>query len=397
MQIAGIELATAKAQIKYANRDDVLLIKADAGTQITAIFTKNAFCAAPVLVCKENLSHNLDSDIYLLVNAGNANAGNGINGINDAKSYCAELARLANVPNYAVLPFSTGVIGSSLPVNKITAVLPALLADLEPDNWQKAASAIMTTDTYAKCVQTNFVHDGVNINLVGIAKGVGMICPDMATLLGFIATDAKIDKTILQALLVEVADTTFNSITVDGDTSTNDSLVLLATGKANNVMIADADNFLYYQFKEALHELSLKLAKMIIKDGEGATKLVTIEVQGGKTIAECRTVAYAVAHSPLVKTALYASDANWGRILAAVGYAQIEQLDVNGVEILIGNLPVVTFGMRALSYDEDAVTNVLKQDEFTITINLNRGFSNCQIYTCDLSHEYVSINASYRS
>jgi len=397
MQIAGIELSTAAAGIKYQNRDDVLLIKAQAGSSVAGIFTQNAFCAAPVLICRKNLACDIKSSIYLLINAGNANAGTGESGINAAQSYCEQLAQLAGVPNYAVLPFSTGVIGEPLPLTKINAALPNLLESLQSDNWANAAKAIMTTDTKPKSAKLSFVYENRTINLCGIAKGVGMICPNMATMLGFIATDAAIAPPILQQLLKEVADLTFNCITVDGDTSTNDSLILLATGAANNALLKTAQDPFYLKFKDALYELCLKLAKMMVKDGEGATKLVTIEIEGGVNLQECRQVAYAIAHSPLVKTALYASDANWGRILAAVGYAGVENLDVSKVDILIDGLNVVTNGMRAANYVENELAKALKQDEFTISVNLKRGKHSCQIFTCDLSHEYISINASYRS
>jgi len=398
MQIDGIRLATAAAAVKYQARDDVLLIEAEQGTQIAGIFTQSSFCAAPVQICRANLKeHDANELTYLLVNAGNANAGTGEQGLIAANEISKKLSQLQNVSNQQIFPFSTGVIGEPLPVTKIIGVLPNLVDKLAADNWSHAANAIMTTDTYPKVSKTSFEHQGKLFTVQGIAKGVGMICPNMATLLSFMATDIKISPLLLQKCLQDVANSTFNCITIDGDTSTNDSLILLATGKANNHEITTMEDELYSKFYAAVHKVALELAHLVVRDGEGATKFITINVKQGFSTDECRKVAYAIAHSPLVKTAFYAEDANWGRILMAIGKAGVSDLDARKVSLFFGDLCIAENGKRADSYDEDKATKLLKNKDIDITVNLGRGDAETTVWTCDFSHEYVSINASYRS
>ena len=391
LPIAGIKLATAAAGICYADRTDLVLMELAAGSTTAAVFTLNAFCAAPVSLCKEHLS--AVSPRYLLINSGNANAGTGAQGMQAAKNTCRQVAELTRCNVNEVLPFSTGVIGQQLPVDVIYQALPSAVEKLEEDAWMDAAHAIMTTDTLAKGISKQIVINGKTITITGIAKGSGMICPDMATMLSYVATDAAIDQAALQNMLNQVVAESFNAITVDSDTSTNDSLILIATGHAD-VAITEAHTA---EFTAALREVCQHLAQSIIRDGEGATKFVTIDVEQALSTEEARQVAYTVAHSPLVKTALFASDANWGRILAAVGRSKIPNLDVTKVSLWLGDTLLLEAGEPASSYTEAQGTAEMSKDEITIRISLNRGNENARIWTNDLSYEYVRINADYRS
>lgn len=397
--VSGVELGIAEAGIKKANRKDLLVIRLSSGTQVAGVFTLNRFCAAPVQVCKAHLDWvaNNGSDIRaLIVNTGNANAGTGEQGMRDALETCASLANALNLKPEQVLPFSTGVILEPLPIAKITAAIPKAVANLTDNAWFDAAQAIMTTDVQPKALSKQ-VHtpDGV-ITLTGICKGAGMIHPNMATMLGFIATDAGFDPAVLQALTKEVADLSFNAITIDGDTSTNDSFIVMATG-TSAVKINSASDGSYALLRDSLVAFARELAQMIVRDGEGATKFISIEVVGGKSNAECRLVAEAVAHSPLVKTAFFASDPNLGRILAAVGYAGIADLDVSGVQMWLGDVWVAKDGGRNPTYQEADGQRVMQAQEIAVKIDLGRGAAEQTMWTCDLSHEYVSINADYRS
>ena len=389
--INGIKLSSVSAGIKYQNRNDLLLVEMAKGTTTAAVFTRNAFCAAPVHICREHLDKT--SPRYLLVNSGNANAGTGKQGMAAAYQCCESVADQSNSDKEQVLPFSTGVIGEQLVVNKFPPAIGKALDNLSEDAWLPAAQAIMTTDTVAKGVSKKVELLGETITITGIAKGSGMIKPDMATLLAYVATDAKVDAEILQTMLQDSTDNSFNAITVDGDTSTNDSLVLMATGKSGVEINADNQP----AFQQALDGVLQQLAHSIIRDGEGATKFVTIHVTQAKNKGEAREVAYTVAHSPLVKTALFASDPNWGRILAAVGRSKIEQLDVNKVSLWLGETQLLEQGMPATSYTEEKGQAEMNQEEITITIQLERGDVDAKVWTNDLSYEYVKINAEYRS
>jgi len=392
--VPGFELGIASAGIKRPGRKDVVVMRCAEGSTVAGVFTLNAFCAAPVIVAR---SRFLGPVRYLLTNTGNANAGTGEPGLADARRACAELARLAGVPEDAVLPYSTGVIGEPLPVEKIVAALPAALADLSPDNWAAAAAGIMTTDTQPKGASRQFVHDGVTVTVTGIGKGAGMIKPNMATMLGYIATDAKVAQGVLQDLLRDAANKSFNRITIDGDTSTNDCCMLVATGQAPLPEIAQASGPLFAALKQAVQEVSMAVAQAIVRDGEGATKFVTVTVNGGATHQECLDVGYAVAHSPLIKTALFASDPNWGRILAAVGRAGVPQLDVGRIDVFLGEVCIASQGCRAPSYTEALGAAVMAREEIEIRIELGRGACSETIWTTDLSHDYVKINAEYRT
>ena len=394
--VAGIRLATTAAGIRYQGRNDLLLIELAPGSQTGAVFTTNAFCAAPVKVAKAHLCEAIPR--YLLVNAGNANAGTGAEGLADARESCAALARLGGVPPQAVLPFSTGVIGERLPVDRLCAALPALLGGLRTEGWLAAAEAIMTTDTVPKAVSRTVAPEGRELRLTGIAKGAGMICPHMATMLSFVATDAHFpDPLYLQAMLREVMDDSFNAITVDGDTSTNDACVLMATGRSA-VTIGPGQGAARQQaFGDALQDVMRSLAQAIVRDGEGATRFVTVQVEGARDQEEARRVAYMVAHSPLVKTACFAGDPNWGRILAAVGRAGIAGLDIDRVAIWLDRVRVVTGGGRDPAYLEADGARVMAQPEFTLRVDLGRGREAARVWTTDLSYEYVRINAEYRS
>ena len=391
--VAGIRLGTASAGIKKPGRRDLVLMELAQGSVAAAVFTRNAFCAAPVIVARAHL--DVAAPRYLLINTGNANAGTGEPGLRDAQRCCASLARLAGCAASEVLPFSTGVIGESLPVDKIEAALPSAEAALRADGWVEAASGIMTTDTLAKGASRQLIIDGKTITLTGIAKGAGMIRPDMATMLAFIATDAALPKALLQRALVSAVDASFNRITVDGDTSTNDSCILIATGAAGVVIGADSVGFA--DFRAALTELCIELAQAIVRDGEGATKFVTVEVAEGRDSAECLQVAYTIAHSPLVKTALFASDPNWGRILAAVGRAGLGDLALDKIRVELGDACIVSAGGRDPGYTEAAGRAVMESDEIVIRVLLGRGTACERVWTTDLSYDYVKINAEYRT
>ncbi|WP_120994566.1 bifunctional glutamate N-acetyltransferase/amino-acid acetyltransferase ArgJ [Stutzerimonas urumqiensis] len=392
--VPGFELGIASAGIKRPGRKDVVVMRCSENATVAGVFTLNAFCAAPVILAKKRVHGGVR---YLLTNTGNANAGTGEPGLVAAQRTCARLAELAGVDEGAVLPFSTGVIGEPLPVEKIEAALPAALADLSETNWAQAAAGIMTTDTLPKGASRQFEHDGVTVTVTGISKGAGMIRPNMATMLGYIATDAKVAQGVLQDLLRDAANKSFNRITIDGDTSTNDCCMLIATGQAALPEISQASGPLFTALKQAVFDVAMELAQGIVRDGEGATKFVTVKVDGGATQQECLDVAYAVAHSPLIKTALFASDPNWGRILAAVGRAGVPQLDVGLIDVYLDDLCIASKGGRAATYTEEQGARVMAQAELCIRIELGRGTSSETIWTTDLSHEYVRINAEYRT
>jgi glutamate N-acetyltransferase / amino-acid N-acetyltransferase len=394
LSVKGIRLGSAAAGIRYQGRDDLALIALAEGSQCAAVFTRNAFCAAPVTVAREHLAAALPR--YLLINSGNANAGTGQPGVDDARRTCEALARQAGCEASAVLPFSTGVIGERLPVDRVEASLPPLLQDLSEQNWSAAAHTIMTTDTVAKGVSARLAIDGQQVTITGIAKGSGMIRPDMATMLAYIATDAKVEAATLQRILSSAVNRSFNRITVDGDTSTNDACVLVATGGAGTGLI-DESHADFSALSATVTAVCERLAQLIVRDGEGATKFVTVSVDGGADSDECLQVAYTVAHSPLVKTALFASDANWGRILAAVGRAGLDNLDLDAVEIYLGDVCIVRDGGVADGYQEASGQRVMDQEEILVDIRLGRGKFCEKVWTCDLSHEYVRINAEYRS
>ncbi|NLU12295.1 MAG: bifunctional glutamate N-acetyltransferase/amino-acid acetyltransferase ArgJ [Gammaproteobacteria bacterium] len=392
--VAGFELGIASAGIKKPGRRDVVLMRCAESSTVAGVYTQNAFCAAPVLLCKQRMQ---SSPRYLLVNTGNANAATGELGLQAANAVCQELAGLLGCPVEQILPFSTGVIGEPLPVAKIVAALPAAISDLREENWALAAEGIMTTDTLPKGASVQFQHNGVTVTVTGISKGAGMIRPNMATMLGYIATDAAVSQDILQNILHDAANKSFNRITIDGDTSTNDSCILVATGQAALTPITEAQGELYEALREAIEQVAMQLAQAIVRDGEGATKFVTVQVQGGANQQECLDVAYAVAHSPLIKTALFASDPNWGRIVAAIGYAGVKDLKTEQVNVYLNDVCIVAQGGRAQAYTEEQGAAVMQQAEILIRIELERGGSSETIWTTDLSHEYVRINAEYRS
>ena len=392
--VAGFELGIASAGIKRPGRKDVVVMRCAEGSRIAGITTTNAFCAAPVIVTRERLQGAVR---YLLTNTGNANAGTGADGLSNARRSTQSLAELTGVAAEQILPFSTGVIGEPLPVEKIQGALQAALDDLAEDHWAEAATGIMTTDTLPKGASRQFSHAGVTVTVTGISKGAGMIRPNMATMLGYIATDAKVARTVLQDLVADAANKSFNRITIDGDTSTNDCCMLIATGQAALPEITDKTGELYAKLKQAVFEVFMQVAQAIVRDGEGATKFVTVQVNGGGTHQECLDVGYAVAHSPLIKTALFASDPNWGRILAAVGYAGVANLDVSKIDVFLGEVCIASQGGRAASYTEEQGAAVMAREEITIRIELGRGSCSETIWTTDLSHEYVRINAEYRS
>ena len=392
--VAGVQLGYAQAGIRKTDRKDLLVITVPEGASVAGVFTTNAFCAAPVHVCKRHLALN-HGIRALVVNTGCANAGTGVQGMEDAQKTCAELAQRLNLKDSQILPFSTGVILENLPMDRLIAGLNPAIKNLTKDNWLNAAQAIMTTDTLPKAVSRQIQIKGQTITLTGISKGAGMIKPNMATMLGFIATDVGIAQKDLDALMRQVADQSFNCITIDGDTSTNDSFIVMASG-ASEVHIAPNQPE-YAKFAQALTEVAQELAQLIVRDGEGATKFISIVVENARDEAEAKTVAYSVAHSPLVKTAFFASDPNLWRILAAIGYADVTNLDVNTIEVYLDDVHVATAGGRHPEYTEAAGQAVMNQAEITVRIVLNRGDANATVWTCDLSHEYVSINADYRS
>ncbi len=394
LPIAGVTLGCTQAGIRYRERDDLVALAFAPGSTCAAVFTRNAFCAAPVVVARQHLA--LESPRYLLINSGNANAGTGQPGLAAARETCAHLAAIAGCRAEEVLPFSTGVIGEPLPVERIAAALPGLLAGLAEDGWSRAARAIMTTDTVPKLVSREVAVEGGRIRVTGMAKGAGMICPDMATMLAFLATDAAVPAPLLQECLVAAVESSFNAITVDGDTSTNDACVLAATG-GSGVTVGSAGSPAGTALFGAVRDVCLDLARAIIKDGEGATKLVEIRVEEARERDEARAVAYTIAHSPLVKTALFASDPNWGRILAAVGRAGVRDLDIDGVRIWLDDVRIVQEGGRDPAYTEEAGRRVLAAKELTIRVALGRGDAEARVLTCDLSFDYVKINAEYRT
>lgn len=393
--VQGVKLTAVSAGIKKVGRRDVVLLELAEGSSVAGVFTKNAFCAAPVTVCKEHLAKAPIR--FLVINSGNANACTGEQGLMDAKATCAAIAELTGVTPEQVLPFSTGVIGEPLPVQKITAVIPEALQKVNINGWDDAGAGIMTTDTRPKGFSQQFEYQGKTITVNGISKGAGMIKPNMATMLGYIATDAKIAQPLLQALAREAADKSFNRITIDGDTSTNDSCILIATGQVDVPEVTEATGELYEKLHDVILAAHIHLAKSIVSDGEGATKFVTVAVSGGANRDECLDVAYAVAHSPLIKTALFASDPNWGRIVAAIGYAGVPDLDATKVRVHLNDTLIVEHGARAKSYTEAQGQAVMSQAEIAININLGRGEVAETVWTTDLSYEYVRINADYRS
>ena len=392
--VAGVQLGYAQAGIRKTDRKDLLVITVPEGASVAGVFTTNAFCAAPVHVCKRHLALN-HGIRALVVNTGCANAGTGVQGMEDAQKTCAELAQRLNLKDSQILPFSTGVILENLPMDRLIAGLNPAIKNLTEDNWLNAAQAIMTTDTLPKAVSRQIQIKGQTITLTGISKGAGMIKPNMATMLGFIATDVGIAQKDLDVLMRQVADQSFNCITIDGDTSTNDSFIVMASA-TSQVYIAPSQPE-YATFVQALTEVAQELAQLIVRDGEGATKFISIAVENARDMAEAKTVAYSVAHSPLVKTAFFASDPNLGRILAAIGYANVADLDVNAIDVYLDDVHVATAGGRHPEYTEAAGQAVMNQAEITVRIALNRGDAHATVWTCDLSHEYVSINADYRS
>ncbi len=394
--VPGVRIGVAEAGVRKANRKDLTVVLIDEGAAVGGVFTQNRFCAAPVQVCREHLAKNYGIRA-MVINTGNANAGTGQDGLARTHQTCVALARELDIAPEQILPFSTGVIMEPLPVDRIEAGLPAALADAAPDHWARAAEGIMTTDTVPKAFSQQVTIGGATVTITGISKGAGMIRPNMATMLGFMATDAKIDPALVQPLAKALADASFNRVTIDGDTSTNDSFVVIATQKAAHATITSLDSADGRALLEAMRKVARLLAQAIVRDGEGATKFITVQVEGGRDAAECRQVAYAVAHSPLVKTAFFASDPNLGRILAAVGYAGIADLDQTGIELHLDDVHVVTKGGRRAEYREEDGQRVMKQSEITVRIGLGRGDAADTVWTCDLSHDYVSINADYRS
>ena len=392
LPVAGVSLGTAEAGIKRPDRKDVLVMQLCAGAQVAGVFTTNRFCAAPVIVAREHLAQP-EGIRALVVNTGNANAGTGEQGMQDARATCAALAGLLGCKPSQILPFSTGVIMEPLPVAKIAAGLPRAVADAVEDNWFDAAHAIMTTDIVAKAVSKQVQIDGKTVTVTGMSKGSGMIHPNMATMLGYIATDAEVAQPLLQQIVSEAANRSFNCITVDGDTSTNDALMLIATGKSGAI-VTEANRA---ALQAVVTEVATVLAQAIVRDGEGATKFITIKIEGGKDEAECKKIGYAIAHSPLVKTAFFASDPNLGRILAAIGYAGVGDLDVDVLSLYLDDVLVAENGGRAASYREEDGQRVMQQSDITIRVVLNRGTVNATLWTCDFSYDYVKINASYRS
>lgn len=396
LPVNGVLLGTTEANIKKPNRKDLLVMQIDAQSTVAGVFTLNRFCAAPVIVAKEHLAA-AKGIRALVINTGNANAGTGEQGMDSARATCAAAAKLLGCSPEQVLPFSTGVIMEPLPVEKVVAGLPACVANLKADNWFDASQAIMTTDIVGKAVSRQIKLGGVTVTVTGIAKGSGMIHPNMATMLGYIATDAAVVQNVLQHMVSLASDASFNCITVDGDTSTNDALMLIATGKSGAPAITQADSDAFKQLQAAVTEVAIILAQAIVRDGEGATKFMTVKVEGGKNAAECKQIAYAVARSPLVKTAFFASDPNLGRILAAIGYAGIADLDVERIKMYLDDVLVAEQGGRAASYREEDGQRIMQQSDIGIRVVLGRGAATATVWTCDFSYDYVKINASYRS
>lgn len=394
--IAGVRIGVAEAGVRKANRKDLTVFLLDEGASVAGVFTQNRFCAAPVQISRDHLASGQPIRA-MLINTGNANAGTGADGLARARATCVALARQLSVAPEQILPFSTGVIMEPLPNDRIEAGLPTAIADAQPGHWARAAEGIMTTDTLPKAFSAQVKVGGATVSITGISKGAGMIRPNMATMLGFMATDACVAPAVMQQLARELADGSFNRVTIDGDTSTNDSFVVVATNKAAHAPITSLASAEGQALKAAMLAVSQKLAQAIVRDGEGATKFITVQVEGGKTGEECRKVAYAIAHSPLVKTAFYASDPNLGRILAAVGYAGIDDLDQTGIDLYLDDVHVAIQGGRNPAYREEDGQRVMKQSEITVRVLLGRGEASDTVWTCDFSHEYVTINADYRS
>lgn len=393
--VKGVKIGSAEAYVRYQNRRDLVIFELAEGSHVAGVFTQNAFCAAPVHVCKAHLQ--VTNPRYLVINTGNANAGTGKVGLANAETTCIKLAELTNISQNEILPFSTGVIGEQLPIERLTAGLQPALDSLKEDAWLDAATGIMTTDTLPKGASEQFEIDGITYTMTGISKGAGMIRPNMATMLSYVATDAPISRELVQLLLKETVDVSFNRITVDGDTSTNDSCILIATGQAGGIEISSIDDSRYAVILDVLTRVMTRLAQLIIRDGEGATKFITITVEGGLNTQECCDIAYSIAHSPLVKTAIFASDPNWGRILAAIGYAGVKNLDVEKIQVWLDDVQICKDGGAAADYTEEAGARVMSQAEMLIRVNLGRGDAKDTVYTCDLSYDYVKINADYRS
>jgi len=394
--VCGLRIGVAEAGVRKANRKDLTVVLLEPGASVAGVFTQNRFCAAPVQLCRQHLAAGLGVRA-LLINTGNANAGTGEDGWVRAKSTCVALARLLDVAPEEILPFSTGVIMEPLPVDRIVAGLGAAMEDAREDNWLAAAQGIMTTDTLPKACSTRVAIGPVSVSVTGISKGAGMIRPNMATMLGFLATDACVSQSVVEQLVHELADGSFNQVTVDGDTSTNDSFVVIATNKAGNPVIESLDSPEGRALRAAMMGVAQQLAQSIVRDGEGATKFITVKIEGGRTQLECQKVAYAIAHSPLVKTAFYASDPNLGRILAAVGYAGIDDLDQTDIDLYLDDVHVAVKGGRNPDYREEDGQRVMKQSEISVRVTLGRGVACATVWTCDFSHEYVTINADYRS
>lgn len=394
--IAGVRIGVTEAGIRKQGRKDLSVMLLDSGASVAGVFTTNRFCAAPVQVCRDHLAQGAEIRA-ILINTGNANAGTGADGLARALSTCSSLAQKLGISATQVLPFSTGVIMEPLPVDRIEAGLASAIFDAKQDNWLRAAQGIMTTDTLPKAFSTQLEIGGTTVHVTGISKGAGMIRPNMATMLGFIATDACVSQSVMKELAYELAEGSFNRVTVDGDTSTNDSLIVIASNKAGHPTIESLESVDGASLKQAMLEVARQLAQAIVRDGEGATKFITVRVEGGRDQSECRKVAYAVAHSPLVKTAFFASDPNLGRILAAVGYAGIDDLDQETIELFLDDVHVVTRGGRNPLYREEDGQRVMKKAEILVHIDLGRGRATDTVWTCDFSHDYVTINADYRS
>jgi glutamate N-acetyltransferase/amino-acid N-acetyltransferase len=393
--VKGVKIGSAEAYVRYQNRRDLVIFEFAEGSNVAGVFTQNAFCAAPVHVCKAHLQ--ITNPRYLVINTGNANAGTGKIGMVNAQATCAKLAELAGVSISEILPFSTGVIGEQLPIERLVNGLQPALDSLKEDAWLDAAKGIMTTDTLPKGASEQFEMDGVLYTMTGISKGAGMIRPNMATMLSYVATDAPISRELVQQLLKTTVNVSFNRITIDGDTSTNDSCIFVSTGQAGGKEITSTDDSRYTIVLDVLTRVMKRLAQLIVRDGEGATKFITVAVEGGADTQECCDIAYSIAHSPLVKTAIFASDPNWGRILAAIGYAGIKNLDVEKIQVWLDDVQICKDGGAAADYTEEAGARVMSQAELTIRVDLGRGQAKDTVYTCDLSYDYVKINADYRS
>jgi glutamate N-acetyltransferase/amino-acid N-acetyltransferase len=396
LAVPGVHIGVAEAGVRKVGRKDLTVVLIEEGASVGGVFTQNRFCAAPVQVCREHLASGAGVRA-IVVNTGNANAGTGEDGLARARKTCEAAAAALGLSPEQVLPFSTGVIMEPLPVDRIVAGLPAAIADAAPAHWLRAAEGIMTTDTVPKAASAQVQIDGVTVTITGISKGAGMIRPNMATMLGFLATDAAIDTALMHRLATELAEGSFNRVTVDGDTSTNDSFVVIATKRAAHTPITSLESEQGQALKAAMLDVARRLAQAIVRDGEGATKFITVHVEGGRDASECRQVAYAIAHSPLVKTAFFASDPNLGRILAAVGYAGIADLDQTGIDLYLDDVHVAVKGGRNPAYREEDGQRVMKQQEITVRVVLGRGTAADTVWTCDFSHDYVTINADYRS